>query len=446
MADTAGSASEFPRHLDAERAVLGAVLLDNDSLGRVSGVLIETDFYRPVHQRIYRAMVELFEAGEAIDSVTLSNAMDEATLDQIGGPGYFGELAMAIPATVTVQHYIDIVKDKATLRDLIASCAEIVEAAREQPRDIRPILDMAESRIFALSQFRDAKDVVPLRQVLEATYKSIEERAARQDDIIGCPTGFADLDRMTAGLQPGELIILAARPSMGKTALALNMVLNAAVQYQRPTAFFSLEMNKESLGMRLYSAYAEVKADHIRKGKLTTGDWDSLVQANEELAGTQIFLDDTPGLTLPELRSKARRLKKEHAVELIALDYLQLMGTDPRIDSREQQISSIARGLKGLAMEIKVPMLILSQLNRSAETRKDKHPMLSDLRESGAIEQDADVVMFIHRDDYYEKENSERPNMADLEIAKQRNGPTGRIELFFRKEIGRFENYAGDLE
>ncbi len=436
---------ESPRAIDAERAVLGAVLLDNDCIGRITALLAETDFYRPLHQRIFRAMVDLFEASQPVDTITLSNALaDDQALEESGGVAYLADLATAIPAPATLQHYIDIVKDKSILRRLIADCAEIVEEAYGQPRDVRPVLDLAESRIFKITQFHDTRDVSPLRVVLEAAFAQIEERAAREGEVIGVPTGFADMDRMTAGLQRGELIILAARPSMGKTALALNLLLNAAVEHGRPAAFFSLEMSKESLGMRLYSMHARVPADHIRKGQLTPRDWESLVLANEDLAPAPILLDDTPAISLPELRSKARRLVREEGVELIAIDYLQLMGTDPRIDSREQQISSLARGLKGLAMELQIPMLVLSQLNRGAEARKDKHPMLSDLRESGAIEQDADVVMFIHRDDYYERDNVDVQNMADVDIAKQRNGPTGRIQLYFDREIGRFGNYAGD--
>ena len=445
MAEQGGAEREFPRNLEAEQAVLGAVLLDNDALGRITSVLSEADFYRPAHRRIFRAMVELFDGGTPVDTVTLTNALrSQNALDEIGGVAYLAELADAIPAAATLQHYLAIVKDKSVLRGLVAACQEISEEAYEQPRELGPVLDLAEKRIFDLTQVRVSRDTAPLGEVLTRTFDMIEERSERQGDIVGVPTGYVDLDRMTAGLQQEELIILAARPSMGKTAFALNLTLNAAVQYGRPAAFFSLEMSKESLGMRFFSAHARVSADRLRKGSLTQEDWAALVLASEELAGVPLFLDDTPGISLSELRSKARRLVVEEGVQMLVLDYLQLMGTDKAIDSREQQIATLARGLKGLAKELHVPVIILSQLNRGLESRKDKRPMLSDLRESGAIEQDADVVMFIHRDDYYTKDQSERPNVAELEIAKQRNGPTGRVELYFNKEIGRFESYSGE--
>ena len=434
-----------PYSQEAEQAVLGAVLLDNDALGRITGVLLDNDFHRPAHRRIFRAMLELFEGGTPIDEVTLGNALRaEDVIDEVGGVPYIAELAASIPASVTLQYYIEIVRNKSILRSLISTCTELAEEAFDSPHDIAPLLDKAESRVFELGEFRDSRDVCPLRMVLENTFMQVEDRAARQGEVVGVPTGLADLDRMTAGLQAEELVILAARPSMGKTALALNMLLNAAVDYGRPAAFFSLEMSKESLGMRLFSMQGQVKADHLRKGTLTDEDWSNVVQAQAELSGVPIHIDDTASISMAELRSKARRLKAEHDIELIVIDYLQLMGTDASIQSREQQISALARGLKALAKELHVSLLVLSQLNRSAEARKDKRPMLSDLRESGAIEQDADLVMFIHRDDYYTKEASERPNVAEVEIAKQRNGPTGRVELYFDKEIGRFLNLAKD--
>jgi replicative DNA helicase len=445
VADERETGRTPPYSIEAERAVLGAVLLDNDALGRIIGALTDADFHRPAHRRIIRCMLALFEAGTPIDEVTLANALRaDGVLEDTGGMPYIAELASSIPASVTLQHYVEIVRNKAILRSLIGTCTELVEDAFESPHDIQPLLDKAESRVFELGEFRDTQDVVPLRMVLENTFALIEERAQRAGEVVGVPTGYADLDRMTAGLQPEELIILAARPSMGKTALALNMMLNAAVDFGKPAAFFSLEMSRESLGMRLFSMHARVSADHLRKGTPTDDDWTALVTAQADLSGVPLHIDDTAGLSLAELRSKARRLKAEHGVELIVVDYLQLMGVDASIQSREQQISALARGLKNLAKELKVSMLVLSQLNRSAETRKDKHPMLSDLRESGAIEQDADVVMFIHRDDYYTKEESERPNLAEVDIAKQRNGPTGRVELYFEKSIGRFHNLAKD--
>jgi len=445
MAEGGSTGRTPPYSHEAEQAVLGAVLLDNDALGRITGSLKEEDLYRPAHRRIYRAMLQLFEGGTPIDEVTLADALKaEGTIDEVGGMPYIAELASSIPASVTLQYYVEIVRNKAILRSLVTTCRELVDEALESPHDIQPLLDRAESRVFELGEFRDARDVVPLRMVLDRTFLQIEDRAQRQGEVVGVPTGLADLDRMTAGLQPEELIILAARPSMGKTALALNIMLNTAVEHGRSAAFFSLEMSRESLGMRLFSSHGRIPADRLRKGQPTEDDWAGLVQAQSELSGVPLHIDDTPGITLSELRSKARRLKAEHDVELIIIDYLQLMGTDTRIDSREQQIAALARGLKGMAKELHVSLLVLSQLNRGAESRKDKRPLLSDLRESGAIEQDADLVMFIHRDDYYTKEASERPNIAELDIAKQRNGPTGRIELFFDKEIGRFHCLAKD--
>ncbi len=442
MHDESPTGRTPPYSIEAERAVLGAVLLDNDALGRITGVLTDSDFHRPAHRRIIHSMLQLFEGSTPIDEVTLTNALRaEGVLEDVGGLPYIAELAASIPASVTLHHYIEIVRNKSLLRSLIAVCTEAIEGAFQSPHDIKPLLSDLESQAFGLNQFQTTQDVAPLRMVLESTFEQIEERAARQGEVVGVHTGYADLDRMTAGLQPEELIILAARPSMGKTALALNIMLNGALQ-GHSSAFFSLEMSRESLGMRLFSMHAQVSADRLRKGTVTDEDWDALVQAKVDLSGVPLHIDDTPSIQLSELQSKCRRLKAEHDVELIVVDYLQLMGTDASIQSREQQISALARGLKGLAKELKVSMLILSQLNRSAETRKDKHPMLSDLRESGAIEQDADVVMFIHRDDYYTKDESERPNLAEVDIAKQRNGPTGRVELYFNKSVGRFHNLA----
>ncbi len=444
MDEQVASPREVPHSIEAEQCVLGAVLMDNNLLGRITSSLQEADFWRPAHQHILGAMVELFGAGENIDPVTLSNTLQaHGHLEDSGGLVYLGELGTVLPTTASLPHYIDIVKNKAVLRGLLDACNELAKGAYEQPRDARPLLDRAQQLVFDLGRDRSARDTVQLKYVLKEAWDKLDELSRRAGDIVGVPTGYPDLDRMTAGLQPQELVILAARPSMGKTALALNLVHNAATQGY-PCAVFSLEMGKASLGMRLYSIHGRVPADHLRKAELTDDDWKALAQANAELGGAPIWIDDTPAISLQELRSKARRLVFEENVRMLVLDYLQLMGTDPRIDSREQQIATLARGLKGLAKELDVPVVILSQLNRALEQRKDKRPMLSDLRESGAIEQDADVVMFIHRDDYYNREDSDRPNIAEVEIAKQRNGPTGRVELYFHKEFGRFDSYAGD--
>ncbi|WP_067930367.1 replicative DNA helicase [Alicyclobacillus kakegawensis] len=431
-----------PQHIEAEQAVLGAMLISADAVAEAVEWLQADDFYRRSHQLIFEAMQQLYEQGQPVDVVTTTAALQaqEGRLESVGGVEYLAELAGAMPTVLHVGHYANIVREKALLRRIIAAAQEIAEASYRAEEDAGSVLADAERRILELSQNRRVRDFTHISDVLEATFERIEQLYASEGKLTGVPTGYSELDRMTSGLQKSDLIILAARPSVGKTAFALNVSQNVAVRAGLPVAIFSLEMSKEQLVQRMLCAEAYIDGHKLRNGTLEDDDWPKLSMGVSALAGSPIYIDDTPGITVPEMRSKLRRLKSQVGLGLVTVDYLQLIrGRRTNSDNRQQEISEISRSLKQLARELEVPVMALAQLSRSVEQRQDKRPMLSDIRESGSIEQDADIVAFLYRDDYYDPE-SERKNIVEVLIAKQRNGPTGKVELVFLKNYNKFVN------
>jgi replicative DNA helicase len=431
-----------PQSLEAEQSVLGGILLENTALDRVVGLLGPEDFYREAHRRIFRAMLELAERNEPVDLVTLAEALRvRGELAEVGGGAYLAELAERVPTAANVVTYARIVRDRSILRGLIAAATDIATRGYDAPADVGALLDDAERRIFAIADREVRPAFVRIENVLTDTIKLIERLYEQKQAVTGVPTGFTDLDRLTAGLQPSDLIIIAGRPSMGKTAFALNIAAHAAMHAGCGVAIFSLEMSKEQLAMRLLCAEAQVDLARVRTGHLTDREFPRLAMAAGRLAEAPIYIDDTPALSVLELRAKARRLKREPRARLglIVVDYLQLMRSAEGKDSREQEISEISRSLKALAKELDVPVIALSQLNRQVENRNPPKPRLADLRESGAIEQDADVIAFIYRDEVY-NEDSDKKNIAEIIVAKQRNGPTDSVELTFRREFTAFYN------
>ncbi len=430
-----------PQNIEAEQSVLGSILIEQDAIAKVVETLSPDSFYRDAHHKIYRAMMTLYEKGEAVDLVTTAEELRrQNALDSSGGATYLTTLANSVPTAANVEYYAKIVEEKAVLRNLIQAATRIVTSGYENKEDAETILDKAEQVIFDIAQKRTVKSYSPLKSVLVDAFDRIETLYNNKGGVTGVPTGFRELDLVTSGLQRSEFIVVAARPSMGKTVLCLNMARNAAVNHNVPVVIFSLEMAKEQLAQRMLCAEAGVDGQRLRTGYLTESDWPKLSSALGRLSDASIFIDDTPGISVMEMRGKARRIKAEFGLGLVIIDYMQLMqNLSRRHENRQQEISDISRSLKSLARELEVPVVALSQLSRAVEQRQDKRPMLSDLRESGAIEQDADVVAFIYRDDYYNAE-SEKPNIAEIIIAKQRNGPTGLVELYFHKEYSRFDN------
>jgi replicative DNA helicase len=431
-----------PQSLEAEESVLGGVLLDNTAIDRVLEFVRADDFYREAHRRIFRAMLGLAERNEPVDLVTLSESLRQrGELQDVGGAAYLAELAERVPTAANVNHYARIVREKAILRALINTATEIASAGYQDQRDVKDLLDRAEQSIFQISEREVKPAFVRMDALMTDAFKTVEKLHQQKQAVTGVTTGYVDLDRLTAGLQPSDLIIIAARPSMGKTAFALNIAANAARRGDVGVAVFSLEMSKEQLALRMLCAEARVDLSRVRTGHLAPGELGDLAQSAHILISQPIYIDDTPAITVLELRAKARRLWRDpqSKLGLIVVDYLQLMRSSEGKDSREQEISEISRSLKALAKELHVPVIALSQLNRQVENRSPPVPRLSDLRESGAIEQDADVIMFIYRDEAY-NEDSDRKGLADIIIAKQRNGPTDKLELAFLREYTRFEN------
>lgn len=434
----------LPSNEDSERAILGAILLDNTLITQAVEQLKAGDFYSPLNRRIFAAMIALFEASKNIDPILIGEEIKkEGSLEAIGGVSTITNLTYGLPHFTDLTGYIDVVRDKSMMRNLIRTCNQITSEALEEEDDARNILDHAEQMIFALAERRAAEGFSHIQPIAEKVLAKVEEYSRRESHALtGLATGFRELDEMTSGLQPSDLIIIAARPSMGKTALCLTIAQNAAIDEKAVVGFFSLEMSKEQLVMRMMSSEAKVDAARFRRGILSREEWERLARAIGTLADARLFIDDTPGISVLEMRAKARRLAAEQKkLDLIVVDYLQLMGGG-RAESRQQEVSQISRELKGLAKELNVPVIALSQLSRAPEARNPPKPMMSDLRESGSIEQDADVVAFIYREDYY-KPSDENAGMAELLISKQRNGPTGTIKLAFLKEFTRFENYYG---
>ena len=437
-----------PQSVEAEQAVLGGLMLAPEAYDTVADSLAERDFYRRDHQLIFRAIRELAEKNKPFDAVTLGEWFESiGEAEQVAGGAYLIELASTTPSAANIKAYAEIVRDKAILRQLIEVGTNIVnDGFQPDGRESSEILSTAEQQVFAIAEAgaKGRTDFTAINTALSEAFDVLQTRYANGGSVTGLPTGYTEFDEMTAGLQPTDLLILAARPAMGKTTLALNIAEYAAIKSKKAVAVFSMEMSASQLALRLISSNGRVNAQRLRSGQLEDEDWSRVTSAIRMLKEAKIFIDDTPGLSPDALRAKARRLKREHDLGLVVIDYLQLMAVPGNQENRATEISEISRSLKGLAKELNVPVIALSQLNRSLDTRADKRPVMADLRESGAIEQDADVIVFIYRDDYYNKENSPDKGLAEVIIGKQRNGPTGSIKLKFFGEYTRFDNLSHD--
>ncbi|CZR06619.1 replicative DNA helicase [Trichococcus ilyis] len=439
-----------PHSIEAEQSVLGSIFLDPETVVNVLEYLETADFYRKNHQIIFDAILQLNNRNEAIDVVTVANELETKNqLENAGGMEYLAELAIAVPTSANVEYYAKIVEEKSILRNLIRSATEIVRRGYEEGDELAVMLDSAEQNILQVSERRNRSGFIRISDVVSASLQNIESLAQQSDDVTGVPTGYIALDKMTAGLQKEELIILAARPAVGKTAFALNIAQNVATKANQVVAIFSLEMGAESLVNRMLCAEGNIDAGHLRTGQLSEEEWSNLIMAMGTLGQSKIFIDDTPGIRIAEIRAKSRRLMQEQGnLGLIVIDYLQLIEGNNR-ESRQQEVSDISRQLKKLAKELKVPVIALSQLSRGVEQRQDKRPVLSDIRESGSIEQDADIVAFLYRDDYYEREGGEEPerdeqenNVVEVIIEKNRSGARGTVKLLFKKEFNKFSSMS----
>ena len=431
----------MPNSLEAEQSVIGSMIMDQDAIVTAMEILLQEDFYHKQYGILFDAMIELYSSGQPVDLVTLQNKLKEKDVPQeVSSLEFFGELVRAVPTSANGKYYCNIVKENSMKRKLIRVTEEIENECYAGKESLESVLDKTEHDIFALLSSRTGGDYVPIRQVVMNALEKIEKASQQDGNVTGIPTGFIDLDYRTAGLQPSDLVLIAARPSMGKTAFVLNIAQYVAFHENMCTAIFSLEMSKEQLVNRLFSLESRVDAQALRTGNLSDADWAKLVEGAGIIGDSELIIDDTPGISISEMRSKCRKYKLEHDLKLIIIDYLQLMsGSGRSTDSRQQEISDISRSLKALARELNVPVLALSQLSRAVEQRPDHRPMLSDLRESGAIEQDADVVMFIYRDDYYNKD-TELKGISEIIIAKQRNGPIGTVNLAWLPEYTKFAN------
>ena len=429
-----------PNSREAEMSVLGAMLFEETALVRALEILKPFYFYEDHHQRIFLAMQSLFEKNQAVDLVTAAEELRKnRQLEEVGGASYLALLTASVPTAVNLEHYAQIVKEKALLRSLISTANRILQQSYEPDSDVNELVDRAEQLIFEISQHQIEGKFIPLKDVIRTSIETIDQLYQRKEHVTGLATGFKEFDIKTAGLQPSDLIVIAGRPSMGKSAFVSSVCEHLGVELKKPIAFFSLEMSKEQLVQRMLCSHARVDAQKVRTGYLSHQDWPKLTAAAGKLSEAAIFIDDSPTLTALELRAKARRLKGQHNIQLVVVDYLQLMQGFDRSENRQQEISEISRSLKALARELRVPVIAVSQLSRAVESRTGNRPQLSDLRESGAIEQDADVVVFLFREEYYHPTEENR-NKAEAIIAKQRNGPTGSIELVFLKEWTRFDN------
>jgi replicative DNA helicase len=430
----------LPHNAEAERTVLGAVLVDNAAFNSAAEVLTRDDFYREAHRRIFDAMAVLAERSQAIDLVTLKDELVRGSaLEGVGGATYLAGLLDGVPRITNVEHWSRIIKEKAVLRNLIHAGNRIVQSAYEAEEEPDTILDRAEKSIFDIADRRIRQGFIGIREIVKESFRTIDQLSQSKELVTGLPTGFVDLDERTSGLQKGDLIIVAARPAMGKTSFCLNIAQHATKKTGETVGIFSLEMAKEQLVLRMLCSDARVDSHRLRTGNLQEKDWTRLAKAYADLSAAKIYIDDSATLTPLEMRAKCRRLKAEYGLGLILVDYLQLMSAPGRIENRQQEIAAISRSLKGLAKELYVPVVALSQLSRAPEARTEKRPQLSDLRESGGLEQDADVVMFIYREEEY-KPSDENRGIAEIIIGKQRNGPTGSLKLAFIKEFTRFEN------
>ncbi len=431
-----------PQNISAEQATLGSILLEKDSILNCIEILHWEDFYKTAHQTIYQCALDLFEKNQVVDLITLTEELRKRKqLDEVGGATYLATLMSSVPTAANVSYYAKIVEEKAILRKLINHATQIVAMGYEEQEEAQVLLDKAENLIFDVSQQKIRNFFSPIKDLLTESFEKIEDLYHSGNFITGVPTGFVNLDELTTGFQPSELIIVAGRPSMGKTAFCMNIAQFAAMQHKIPVAVFSLEMSKSQIVQRMLCSEARIDTHALRRGTMPEEDWPKLSLAAGRLSTAPIFIDDTAGISPLEIKAKTRRLKAKHDLGLVLIDYLQLIQTGTKIENRQQEISQISRSLKGLARELNVPVVAVSQLSRAVEQRSDQRPRLSDLRESGALEQDADVVVFIYREEYY-KPKSSKKGIAEVLISKQRNGPTGTIELAFLKEYTRFENLA----
>ena len=434
-----------PQNIEAEQAVLGAMLIEREAISKVAELLRPEDCYREAHRLIYNAMLELFNKNDAVDMVTVIEFLrKDDKLEAAGGISYITSLTNSVPTAANVLYHAKIVEEKALLRQLINAATNIASSGYEASEEVESILDTAEKTILAVSSRKSGGDFTPIKSIIFDAFSKIESLYASKGSITGLSTGFKDLDKLTSGLQPSDLILIAARPSMGKTAFVLNIAQHIGVKEKQAVALFSLEMSKEQLVQRMLCAESTIDSQRLRIGELEANDWTKLVSGADRLSSAPIFIDDTSGITVMEMRSKCRRLKIEHDLKLIIIDYLQLMQGSSKgkgSENRQQEISEISRSLKGLAREIGVPVIALSQLSRSVESRQVKKPMLSDLRESGSLEQDADIVAFLYRDDYYNPD-SEQKNITEVIIAKHRNGPVDTVQLFFHKQFTKFSDLS----
>ncbi|MCQ2531043.1 MAG: replicative DNA helicase [Lachnospiraceae bacterium] len=444
MEDEALIKKIMPHNLEAEQSVIGAMLMDNETIGTVTELLTGDDFYAKQNGILFDAMAELYNERKPSDMVTLSAKLKEKNApEEMQSPEFIKAILDAVPTSANVKYYAQIVYEKATLRKLIRVTEDISKEAYASGDKLDNILEMTEKNVFNLVQSRNTRDFEPISEIVIRSLKAIQKASETKGNITGVSTGFADLDFKTAGLQPSDFILIAARPSMGKTAFSLSILDNVTCKKGKAAAIFSLEMSKEQLVNRLLAMESLIDAQNIRTGNLSDEDWDHLSEAAETIGGSNLIIDDTPGISITELRSKCRKYKMEQDIQLVIVDYIQLMTSGGRSDNRQQEISDISRALKSLARELNVPVIALSQLNRAADSRPDHRPMLSDIRESGAIEQDADVIMFLYRDDYYNPDTEKR-NIAEVIIAKQRNGPTGTVELTWQPKYTRFVNMLKD--
>lgn len=432
---------------EAEAGIISAMFKDREVIQDIVQLVRDTDFYKPENAILFKAILEIDESGQSVDLVTMTNKLrKENLLEKAGGVFYLGQIAAAPSTVYNVKQYAKIVQEKSTMRQLIRISDGICNRCFDDAEPVESILDDAERLVLDISKQRQRNDVTRVDEIVPTNLEKIEEAAKQEDEITGIPSGFIDLDHMTNGWQRSDLIILAARPAMGKTALCLNMAANAAIDYHYPVAIFSLEMSKEQLVMRMLAAAARIDQKRLRTGQLNPDEWGAFLQKIGPLTSAPIYIDDTPAITIRELRAKARRLQsREGDLGLILVDYLQLMGGSGNSENRQQEVSEISRSLKALARELNVPIIALSQLSRTVEQTKDKRPQLSHLRESGSLEQDADIVLFIHREEYY-NEDTDRRGIADVIIAKHRNGPTGTVELAFQNELTRFDNLIHEGE
>lgn len=435
-----------PQNTEAEQSVLGGILIENGAIHKVMEILTPDDFYRDSHKKIFNSLLDLSERDEPADLITLTHELRKKDkLDSIGGASYVASLIDSIPTAANIEYYARIVKEKAILRKLIEAATDIVTQSYADRQDVEGLLDEAERAIFQIAENRVRPSFYHIREIVKSSFKTLEKLFEKKEMITGIPSGFKSLDHYTAGFQPSDLIIVAGRPSMGKTAICLNMAQYAAIEKRVPVAIFSLEMSKEQLVLRMLCSEAQVEGTRIRTGFLSESDWPKLTLAAGNLSDASIFIDDTPALTILELRAKARRLTGEHGLGLLIVDYLQLMRGRTMVESRQQEISEISRSLKALAKELNIPVIAVSQLSRRSESREDKRPQMSDLRESGAIEQDADLILFIYRDEVYNR-SEDNPNRgkAEVIIGKQRNGPTGKVDMTFLDKFTAFKDlYTG---